>query len=438
MAVDTLVDNAGDLDASIARRAGVGFLLIIGLVGGIGGWAVKAPLLGAIMAPGVVVVDSNDKKVQHPTGGVVGEILVKNGTKVEAGDVVLRLDDTQARTNVGIITSQITHLIGQKARLEAERDGAGAIVFPVNFETSDAESLNVTTGERKLFEDRQLAKEGQKAQLTERIGQFRREIEGLEAQRSAKSEEVELMRKELSRVDELRERELVNVQRALTTRRDLTRLEGELGVLFAQIARTKGQIDETQLQIMSLDQTMRTEATTTLREIEERIAELAERKNAAQDQLTRIDLRAPQSGFVHELAVHTVGGVIAAGDPVMTIVPDRDTLVVEVRIAPTDIDQIFVGQKATMRFSAFNRLTTPEVDGVVSRVSADLTTDRQTGAVYYVARMTIPPEQMGKIKDLTLLPGMPAETFIVTSERTALSYLLKPLSDHYERAMREE
>lgn len=434
----TRLANADDLDRSLSRRTSLGFLVIFALVAGIGGWAISAPLAGAIIASGLIVVDTNVKKVQHPTGGVVGAIFVKNGASVAAGEVVLRLDDTQARASLGIVVSQIVQLTGRKARLIAEREDADAIEFPPGFEASDPEAPAAAAGERKLFEIRRTAKQGQKAQLKERIGQLRQEIGGLSAQREAKGQEAALMREELARVKHMRKLELIPITRELATKRDVTRLEGELAVVIAQIARARGQISEVELQIMGLDETMRREATTELREIEGRLAELAERRTVAQDQLSRTDLKAPQSGIVHELAVHTVGGVIAAGDPVMTIVPDKDALAIEVRIAPTDIDQIAVGQDAVLRFSAFNQRTTPEVKGTVSRVAADLTKEPQTGAAYYVARIAIPPGERSKVSNIKLVPGMPVESFIVTGERTAMSYLLKPLTDQFVRAFREE
>jgi HlyD family secretion protein len=410
-------------------------LLAFGLIGllalSCGVWATTTTIAGAVIASGVVVVESNIKKVQHPSGGIVAVIPVKNGDRVQAGDMVLRLDDTQARANLGIVASQLTQLTGRKARLEAERDLADTVIFPDGF-LANAEASAIAEGEKRLFAFRRSFKSGQIAQLAERIGQIKEEIKGLSAQRDAKNIEIELMVEELSRLGSLREKELMTVNRILQAQRDLTRLKGEWGALVAQIARALGQISEMELQIMALDQNMQTEATKELRELEARMAELGERKVAAEDQLKRIILGAPQDGFVHDLGVHTVGGVIGAGEIVMTIVPSQDELSVEVRIATSDIDQVHMGQKAKLRFPAFNQRTTPEIAGTVTRVGADLTRDPQANSVFYVVR--IRPEVQENMK---LVPGMPVEAFISGGERTALSYLVKPVTDQFARAFRE-
>jgi HlyD family secretion protein len=289
-------------------------------------------------------------------------------------------------------------------------------------------------GEKRLFEVRQSVKNGQIAQFTERIGQLNQEIKGITAQRDAKAEEVELMRDELERLEFMRKKDLVPTTRTLQAQRDLTRLRGEWGANVAQIARSQGQISETELQIIGVTQNMQTDASKELRELEARIAELLERKVAAEDQLKRIYLRAPQTGFVHDLTVHTVGGVIGPGENVMTIVPTHDTLTVESRIGTSDIDQVAVGQQAVLRFPALNQRTTPEIRGTVTRVGADLTKDPQGNQVYFTLRISISDSDREAFK---IVPGMPVEAFISTHERTALSYLMKPLSDQVTRAFRE-
>lgn len=421
------------LEPALRTRLALAFGLIGLLALSCGVWATTTPIAGAVIASGVVVVESNIKKVQHPSGGIVAAIPVRNGDRVKAGDTVLTLDDTQARANLGIIASQLVQLAGRKARLEAERDLADSIRFPADFLGSGEEARAIAEGEKRLFAFRRTFKQGQMAQLTERIGQIKEEIKGLTAQREAKDKEVKLMVEELDRLEVLRKKELMTADRILAAQRDLTRLNGEWGNLVAQIASKQGQISETQLQIISLDQTMQTEATKELRDLEARMAELAERKVAAEDQLKRVVLKAPQDGIVHDLAVHTVGGVIGAGETVMTIVPSRDELSVEARIATSDIDQVHLGQRATLRFLAFNQRTTPEIAGTVTRVGADLTRDTQTNSVFYVVRIR-PENQHAKLE---LLPGMPVEAFIATGERTALSYLVKPITDQFTRAFRE-
>jgi len=429
-----LATTRSRLEPALARRLLLGVTLITLMVVSVGGWAATTPIGGAVISSGFVVVESNIKKVQHPTGGIVAEISVKNGNVVNAGDIVISLDDTQARANLGIVVSQLVQLRGRKARLEAERDQADQVRFPIAFVESGEDAAAIMEGEKRLFEVRQSVKNGQIAQFTERIGQLNQEIKGITAQRDAKAEEVELMREELERLEIMRKKDLVPTTRTLQAQRDLTRLRGEWGANVAQIARSQGQISETELQIIGVTQNMQTDASKELREIEARIAELLERKVAAEDQLKRIYLRAPQTGFVHDLTVHTVGGVIGPGENVMTIVPTHDTLSVEARIGTSDIDQVAVGQQAVLRFPALNQRTTPEIRGTVTRIGADLTKDPQGNAVYFTLRISISDSDREAFK---IVPGMPVEAFISTHERTALSYLMKPLSDQVTRAFRE-
>lgn len=426
------------VEPQIRRRLAYGTALTVLLVGSIGGWGALASLSSAVIAPGIVVVDSSDKKVQHPTGGIVSELNVQNGDRVKAGDVLVRLDATQARANLGVITSQQMEYRGRKARLEAERDQANKIEFPKGFQDSSADAAAIAASERRLFEARMTSKEGQKKQLRERIGQFRKEIEGLTVQHVAKKTEVELMGEEQVRVQDMRKRELVNVTKQLTTDRDFTRLQGEEGMLVSNIAKADGQISEIEVQIISLDQTMVSESMKELREVEGHLSELAERRTAAQDQLDRIEIKAPKSGRVNELAVHTVGGVINPAETLMMIVPDDEKLAIEVRVAPTDIDQLSIGQPATLRFSAFNQRTTPEFKGVITQIAANMTREPQTGVSYYTARLAIAPDQEEAARKLKLVPGMPVETFVQTGERKAITYLLKPFNDQIARAFKEE
>jgi len=420
------------METALRRRIAFAFGLIVLMAFSCGVWATTTPIAGAVIASGLVVVESNIKKVQHPTGGIVALIPVKNGDRVQAGDTVLKLDDTQARANLGIVVSQLIQLTGRKARLETERDLADSILFPPDF-LANEEAKAIAEGETRLFSYRRAFKKGQMAQLTERISQIKEEIKGLTAQREAKQIESDLMVEELDRLEGLRKQELMAVNRILAAQRDLTKLKGEWGSLVAQVARAQGQISEMELQIIALDQNMQTEATKELREIEARIAELAERKVAAEDQLKRVILTAPQDGTVHDLTVHTVGGVIATGETVMTIVPSKDELSVEVRIATSDIDQVHPEQPAKLRFPAFSQRTTPEVSGTVTRIGADLTRDAQSNSVFYVVRI----HPGGLPKGIKLVPGMPVEAFIATGERTALSYLVKPIADQFARAFRE-
>jgi HlyD family secretion protein len=434
-----------DEPAEARSDDGTGFYLKAGLAafvllaGGLGGWAASASLAGAVLAPGTVVVDSNVRKVQHPAGGVVGEIRVRDGDTVNAGEIVVRLDETITRANLQVITKQLDELAVRRARLKAERDGAASVETPAALlgRQEEPELGELLAGERTLFESRRTARAGQKAQLGERIAQLREEIGGLAAQQKAKAKELELVKTELAAQEQLWAKNLVPLAKYTATQREATRLDGERAQLIAAAARAKGRISETELQIIQLDQDLKAEVSKEMREIQAKEAELIERRVAAEDQLKRIDIRAPQAGVVHQLAVHTVGGVVTAGEPIMLIVPSGDTLVIEAKIAPQDIDQVRQGLPAFVRFPAFNQRTTPELSGVVSRVSADLMREPQTDRAYYVARIALPDAEMERLGELKLVPGMPVEAYIRTGERTALSYLVKPLTDQIARAFKE-
>jgi HlyD family secretion protein len=432
--------DAAAVSRSIRRHLAGGGLASLVLVGGIGGWAAATDLAGAVVATGHFVVDSNVKKVQHPTGGVVGEILVREGQRVTIGDVVMRLDATQTRANLAIVTKRLDEFAVRRARLEAERDEAEAISFPADLtgRMNDPDIAQLITGERKLFGLRREARLGKKAQLHERVVQYEKEVRGLVAQEEAKVRGIALIERELKGVRELWEKGLVSIQRMMALEREGANLDGERGRLVEAQAQSGGKIAETQLQIIQVDQDLRSEVAGNLRDIEGQTAEHIERRVSAEDQLKRIDLVAPQSGLVHELVVHTVGGVISPADAIMLIVPDRDRLALEVQITPQDIDQIRMGQRAVLRMSAFNQRTTPELTGEVSRIAADLTQDQKTGLSYYVVRITVPPQELARLGKLTLVSGMPAEAFIQTGERTVISYLVKPLRDQINRAFREE
>jgi HlyD family secretion protein len=426
---------------SIQRYVIFGMVMFGCVTFGIGGWAATMQLSGAVIGQGVVVVDSSVKKVQHPTGGIIGELRVREGDRVNAGDILIRLDETQTLANATIVTKSLDELLARQARLEAERDSADQIVFPrallQRTKDSNPDADRAIAAEQKLFELRRQARSGQKAQLRERSAQLQDEIKGYMGQVDAKLKEIDFIHQELEGVRGLWQKNLVPITRLTLLERDAARLEGERSQLNGAIAQSKGKIAEIELQIIQVDQDLRTEVGKDLIETRSKLSELAERKIAAVDQLNRIDIRAPQSGRVHELKFHTIGGVIAPGEQIMLIVPDVDALAVEVKISPRDIEQVYVGQTATMKFAAFNQKTTPEVDGEISVVSADITQDQRTGMSYYIARVVLKPEEFSKLGSAKLVPGMPVDVFVKTQGRTALSYLVKPLWDQAERAFKE-
>jgi HlyD family secretion protein len=434
----------GPQPASV-RNAGVrGYMLagaavILLLVGGVGVWAAQTEIAGAVIAMGTVVVETNIKKVQHPTGGIVGEIRVKNGDRVTAGDLLMRLDETVTRANLQMVSKQLDELQVREARLKAERDGAQDFRLPGALAPRAEEPAikEIFSGEHSLFRSRGDSREGQKAQLKERIFQLNEEYAGVTGQILSKAREIELIGTELANMQTLEEKQLVTSSKMVSLRREAARLEGERGQLRASAAQAKGKIAEIELQILRIDQDMRTEIVQELRDNQSKQAEFVERRVAAEDQLKRIEIRAPQSGIVHQLAVHTVGGVINAGEAVLLIVPKGDKLVVEAKIAPQDIDQVLQSRTALVRFAAFNQRTTPEVTGLIRSIAADLIQDVRSGESFYTARIEIPDAELLRLADRKLVPGMPAEVHVRTQDRTALSYLLKPLEDQIARAFKE-
>ncbi|MGA7805309.1 HlyD family type I secretion periplasmic adaptor subunit [Bradyrhizobium sp.] len=425
---------------SIRLHLIIGLAMVIVLAGGFGGWASTMEISGALIAPGQIVVESSVKKVQHPTGGVVGELLARDGDVVKAGDVVVRLDDTVTKANLAIVTKTLDASMARAARLEAEQRGLDKIRFSpqLTSRASDPDVAGLMASETKLFEVRVNGRTGQKAQMRERITQLKEEIDGLTAQQNAKDQEIALVEKELAGVRQLYDQHLVQISRLTTLERDAARLNGERAQYVASRAQAKGKITETELQIIQVDKDMVSEVSKDLRETNDKIGELIERKVTAEDQLRRVDIRAPQNGVVEQSTVHTVGGVINAGDAIMLIVPQSDDLQVEAKVNPQDIDKLQVGQKTLLRLSAFNQRTTPELNGVVSRVSPDVTTDQRTGQSYYTIRVSMPRTEIARLGHVKLIPGMPAEAFVQTGERTVLSYLMKPLNDQLMRAFREK
>lgn len=426
-------------NTSMRRYIVGGIASIALLVGGLGGWAATSEIAGAVLAQGTVVVDSNVKKVQHPTGGIVGDLFVREGRKVNAGDILLTLDGTATRANLQVIINQLDELAMRMQRLKAERDDAGSVILPAML-ASRSESPDVreiVAGELSLFISRRSARTARKAQLGERADQIAEEVKGLDRQIAAKSTELKVVADELIGLEQLAKTNLVQISRVNAMRREAARLEGEIGRLTADIAQANGRIAETKLQILQTDQDVRTETVKELRDAQGREAELSERRIAAEDLLRRIDIRSPQAGTVHQLMVHTVGGVINPGEQLMLIVPEGDKLVIETKVAQQDIEQLHSGQEALLRLTAFNSRTTPEIYGRVDRIAPDLSRDPNTGIAYFVVRVVISDEELARIGDKKLMPGMPVDVQIRTQERTALSYFIKPFTDQVARAFRE-
>jgi membrane fusion protein, type I secretion system len=419
-------------------RMGLRILVVATILGG--GWFALMPLAGAVVVPGNLVVQSNVKAIQHPSGGVVADIKVQNGMRVSAGDLLVRLDPTQAQASLQVISKQLDENRARIARLTAERDGLARIENPpaLTARASDETVKSLLVSEASLFNARYTARQSQKDLLESRIAQLTEEISGFEAQSASKTKQLELITGELEGVQELYDKRLVPLARLTALQREAARIDGERGQLTSSIAETKSKIGEAKLQIVKLDQDFRTDVVKELGDVQGKENELVERGVAARDLLDRIEIRAPTSGVIHQLAAHTIGGVVRAGDTIMEIVPDTDDLQIEARLQPNDIDQVRTGQQAYVRFTAFNQRTTPQLTGSVAYVSADISHDQQTNASFFTVRVVLSEDERRRLAGQQLVPGMPAEVFMQTGSRTMMSYIFKPIVDQMRRAFVEQ
>lgn len=419
----------------------LGFLTAIVLVFGLGAWSVLASLAGAVIAPGKLRVESNRQVVQHLDGGVVRALLVREGDTVAGGQVLMRLDDRQLLAELAIVEGRLFDAMARSARLEAEQLNAAAPVFdpellalvPVRPEVA-----GLVEGQRGLFAARAETIARETEQLRERQTQIGDEIAGAEAQRASLATQLGFIEQELADQRSLLVRGLTQATRVLALEREKARLDGSLGQLAAQIAQARGRITEIEIQIVGREATRREEAIAELRELRVAEAELKERRLALRETIDRLEVRAPRSGTVLGLTVFTEGAVIRPAEPVLFVVPSESVLVVDASVEPQHIDQVWAGQPARLRFSAFNARTTPEIGGTLTRVSADALANEQTGQSFYTAEVAISEEGLAALEGLTLVAGMPVEVFLQTGERSPLSYLLQPFTDFLSRAMRED
>jgi HlyD family secretion protein len=432
-------EKEADHDVALQRlwRQGLAFIAVFG--GAATFWMIATTMSSAVIGPGQFVVDGSVKKVQHPTGGVVSQLLVREGDQVSQGDLLIRRDETVTRANFQVIVGQLDELAGRKARLEAEREEAEVIEIPSQLSNrlSDPEVSRIVAAEQKLFEARRSARQSQRGQLAKRIDQYRNEIIGLRSQLEANSRETEIITEELKGVRELYAKQLTSIMRLSSLERQAAGLTGQKGQLTASIAQTEGKIAEIGQQITQIGEDLRAETQRELREVQGKIAELSERRAAAHDLLTRVELRAPSSGTVHQLAVHTVGGVITAAEPAMLIVPTNEELIVETRVMPQDRDQLQLGQNVVVRVHSSNRRTTPELYGTLTRIAADVSKDQTTAAPYYSVWVAIGRAELARLHGVRVSAGMQAEVFIEAGSRSPLSYLLRPLTDQVSRAFKE-
>ena len=420
------------LTAAIRRPALYGLAVGAVFVGGFGGWAALAPLDGAALAPGVVSVESSRKTVQHLEGGIVGAVLVRDGDLVEAGQPVIRLDETRPRALLQMLKLQRAAATALSARLIAERDGAESVRFP-DWLADGPEAQ----AEANVFAARRQALEGQTAILIQRAGQHREEIAALSAEISSARKQSALIAQEVADVEGLVAKGLERKARLLGLQRQAAEIEGQRNRNEAMIAKVRRDIGETELQIVELRTTMLNEAVDGLRETQEKLARLEEEIGAAEDVLLRTAIAAPTGGVVVGLQVHARGAVIQPGQPLMELVPQGDRLVIDARVEPGDIDLVHAGLAAQVRLTAFNQRYAPPLDGRVQWISADRLTDERTGQPYYVARVELSDGQEARLGREPLYPGMPAEVMIATGSRTMLDYLVSPLFRAIDRAGRE-
>lgn len=424
-----------------ARRPLVlGFLAIAILIGVLGVWSVQARIAGAVIASGLIQLENNRQVIQHPQGGVVGELLARDGDTVQAGDVVLRLDDTLLRSELAIITNQLNEIRARKGRLIAERDDAPEVLFGerlLNTARSNPEVANLVAGQANLFEARRTSLAQEENQIDEQIAQTRNQIDGVEAQLVANEAQSGLVASELADAQSLLDRGLAQASRVTALQREEARLFGEIGQFRAGIAQLEGAIAGLEIQKLRQRGLRREEAITQLRDLSVQEIELAAREISTRDQLSKMEVRTPVSGVIYGSRVFATQSVVTPADPMMYVIPQDQPLIVSARVEAIHIDQVYEGQEAALRFVAFDQRTTPEILGTVSRLSADAFVDEVTGISFYQAELLPKADELAKLEGQTLLPGMPVEAFIKTAERSPLSYLVNPLMVYFSRALRE-
>lgn len=418
----------------------VGFVALTALVLGIGVWGSFTRIAGAIVSSGTIQVESLRQVVQHPDGGVVGEILARDGQRVNAGDIVLRFDDNFLQSQATILDRLLSEYAGRKARMRAERDDETILKFDPAFALrakSDTYLQDILKSQTSLFNARLQTFQQTQEQLIKRQTQIDLQIEGSRKQVVALEQQITLIGKERKDQEGLLAKGLAQASRVLSLQREEARLLGQRGELESSIAASGAQIIETKLEALRLASQRREQAETDLQDIETNEIELSERLLAANETLQRLDVRAPVAGIVYNMQVHALRSVVRPADPILYIIPQDQPLIVQSRIETINIDQVSIGQPASLRFSTFDQRTTPEIFGSVTKVSADVFTDDATGIKFYTAEMVPNPGEIDRLGDVELLPGMPVEAFIKTGDRTPLNYLLKPFTDYLSRAFRE-
>lgn len=424
---------------SARRPLIIGLIALTVLVGGFGGWAVTAQITGAVIASGLIEVDQNRQVVQHPDGGVVTSILVEEGDTVTQGELLLQLDPQDLQANLTIVEGQLFEILVRRARLEAERDGSDALVFDPLLDEADAAVIaSLKQGQLNLFNARNETDARRQEQLLNRKDQIASQVRGIVAQQNALETQLGLIEEELDNQRTLLERGLAQASTVLNLQREQARLLGQTGELLASVAGSEERITEIEIELLGLQSTRREDAITQLRDLQFNELELRERRTTLVRQLDRLDLRAPVSGIVYGLRVFGTSAVIRPADAVLYIVPQDRPLVIATQVPPTDIDAVTIGQEVSLRFSALDQRTTPELFGTVRLISADAFTDDTTRASFYRAEIRLNEGELARLPDgATLIPGMPVEAFIRTADRTPANYLIRPLVDYIARTFRD-
>lgn len=424
---------------SARRPLTLGLLALVILVGGFGGWAVTAQITGAVIASGLIEVDQNRQVIQHLDGGVVTEILVDEGDLIDAGDVLIRLEADDLRASLAVVEGQLFEILARRARFEAERDGTEVLAFDPLLDEGQPDAVeSLKTGQINLFQARIDSATRQIEQLSNRKDQITSQIRGVSSQQDALQTQLALIDEELENQQTLLDRGLAQAGTVLNLQRERARLAGQAGELTADAAGAAERITEIEIELLGLQTTRREEAITRLRDLQFNELELREQRTTLVRQLERLDIRAPVSGVVYGMQVFGSHAVIRPADPLLFIVPQDRPLVITAQVAPTDIDALTIGQEVSLRFSALDQRTTPELFGTVAIVSADAFTDDATRASYYRAEITLNDGEIDRLPEgATLIPGMPVEAFIRTADRTPLNYLTRPLMDYIARTFRD-
>lgn len=419
----------------------VGLFALFGLFGGFVWWGIMTQIAGAIISPGRIEVDQNRQIVQHQMGGTVAQISVGEGDLVQAGDVLLRLDDQQLQSQLAIAEAQLFELMARRGRLTAERDGANSVTFDdalLDEGKTNPDIKELTQGQANLFFARRDSVSRETEQLGKRVSQIGNQITGINAQETSFATQLELIKKELNAQQTLLERGLAQTGTVLALQRQAASMRGQLGELAANKAQAEGRITEVDLEVLKLASGRREEAISQLRDLRYHELELAEQRGALKLEIMQVDIRAPVSGIVYGMRVQTMRSVIRPAEPVLYLIPQDRPLLIVARIDPIHIDQIIMGQKVNLRFSALDQRTTPELVGHVTLISADAFEDDGLGVTYYRAEIALDLGEISKLNEGdTLIPGMPVEAFIRTADRSPIAYLIKPLADYFNRAFRE-